>query len=99
MIWNFGGKPQLRLLPGRHAPAPGSKMRRRGTWQDKRSISEGQLFSELGARSPLSVQFLSMDRYRSIAQFADFQVSSSLNRSKKNCGLLSEESAKMQNRS
>jgi len=43
--------------------------------------------SELGTRSffpgSLSVQFLPMDCYRSIAHFADFQVSSSLNRSQK----------------
>jgi len=31
----------------------------------------------------ISAQFLSMDRYRSIAHFADFQVCSSLNRSQK----------------
>ena len=34
-------------------------------------------------RSLLSAQFLSMDCYRSIAHFADFQVRSSLNRSQK----------------
>ena len=34
--------------------------------------------------SLLFANFLSMDRYRSIAHFADFQVQSSLNRSKKN---------------
>jgi len=34
-------------------------------------------------RSPLSAQFLSMDLYRSIAHFADFQVCSSLDRSQK----------------
>ena len=33
--------------------------------------------------SPLSAQFLSMDGYHSITHFADFQVRSSLNRSKK----------------
>jgi len=49
--------------------------------------------------SPLSAHFLSMDRYRSIAHFADFQVRSSLNRSKKTSGLLLEKSAKMLNRS
>jgi len=35
-------------------------------------------------RSPLSTHFLSMDRYGSIAHFADFQVRSLLYRSKKN---------------
>jgi len=35
-----------------------------------------------------------MDRYRSIAHFADFQVRSLLNRSKKNSGLLLEKSTK-----
>ena len=35
-------------------------------------------------RSPLSAHLLSMDRYRSTAHFADFQVRSSLNSSKKN---------------
>ena len=43
--------------------------------------------TDLGTRSffqgLLSAHFLSMDRYRSIAHFADFQVRSSLNRSKK----------------
>ena len=34
-------------------------------------------------RSPLSAHFNSMDRYCSIAHFADFQVRSSLNRSRK----------------
>ena len=48
-------------------------------------------------RSPLSAHFISMDRYRSIAHFADFQVRSSLNHSKKNSGL--EKSAKTQNHS
>jgi len=46
------------------------------------------VYAELGTRSffpgSLSAHFLSMDRYRSIAHFADFQVCSSLNRSKKN---------------
>jgi len=36
----------------------------------------------------LSAHFLSVDRYRSIAHFDDFQVRSSLNRSKKTSGLL-----------
>ena len=45
-------------------------------------------------RSPLSAHFLSMDRYHSIAHFADFQVRSSLNRSKKTSGSLLEKSAK-----
>jgi len=44
--------------------------------------------AELGTRSffpgSLSAHFLFMDRYRSIAHFADFQVRSSLNRSQKN---------------
>jgi len=35
-------------------------------------------------RSPLSAHFISMDRYRSSAHLANFQVRSSLNRSKKN---------------
>ena len=35
-------------------------------------------------RSPLSDYFISMDRYRSSAHFANFQVRSLLNRSKKN---------------
>ena len=43
---------------------------------------------ELGTRSfflgSLSAQFLSMDGYRSITHFANFQVRSSLNHSKKN---------------
>ena len=51
-------------------------------------LANGMLYTELGALSffpgSLSAQFLSMDRYRSIAHFADFQVLSSLNRSKKN---------------
>ena len=45
------------------------------------------LVPELGTRSffqgSLSAQFLSMDRYRSIAHFADFQVRSLLNHSQK----------------
>ena len=53
---------------------------------------------DLGPRSffpdSLSAHFLSMDRYCSIAHFADFQVCSSLNRSKKTSGLLLEKSAK-----
>ena len=40
----------------------------------------------------LSAHFNSMDRYR--AHFADFQVHSSLNRSKKTSGLLLEKNAK-----
>ena len=44
--------------------------------------------SELGTRSlfpgSLSAHFISIDRYRSSAHFANFQVPSSLNRSKKN---------------
>ena len=43
--------------------------------------------ADLGTRSffpdSLSAHFNSMDRYRSIANFADFQVRSSLNRSQK----------------
>ena len=43
--------------------------------------------ADLGTRSffpdSLSARFISMDRYRSIAHFADFQVRSSLNRSQK----------------
>ena len=42
----------------------------------------------------LSAHFLSKDRYCSVAHFADFQVYSSLNRSKKNSGSLLEKSAK-----
>ena len=38
----------------------------------------------LQVRSPLSAHFISMDRYRSSAHLANFQVRSSLNRSKKN---------------
>ena len=49
--------------------------------------------ADLGTRSffpdSLSAHLNSMDRYRSIAHFADFQVRSSLNRSQKNSGLLS----------
>jgi len=47
----------------------------------------------------LSAHFLSMDHYRSIAYFADFQVRSSLNRSKKTSSLLLEKSAKTLDRS
>jgi len=47
----------------------------------------------------LSNQFLSMDIYRSIAHFADFQVRSSLNRSKNNSGSLLEKSVKTLDRS
>ena len=47
----------------------------------------------------LSAHFNSMDRYRSIAHFADFQVRSSLNRSKKTSSSLLEKSAKMLDRS
>ena len=50
-------------------------------------------------RSPLSTHFLSMDRYRSIAHFADFQVRSSLNRSKKTSGSLLEKNTKTLDRS
>ena len=46
-----------------------------------------------------SAHFLSKDRYRSSAHFANFQVHSSLNRSKKNSGSLLEKSAKMLDRS
>jgi len=46
------------------------------------------LHPELGIRSlfpgSLSSHFISIDRYRSSAHFANFQVRSSLNRSKKN---------------
>ena len=58
--------------------------------------------ADLGTRSlfpgSLSGNFLSMDRYRSSAHFADFMVCSLLNRSKKTSGFL-EKSAKMLNRS
>ena len=61
------------------------------------------LLSELGTRSlfqgSLSAHFISMDCYRSSAHFANFQVRSSLNRSKKTSGSLLEKSAKTQNRS
>ena len=50
-------------------------------------------------RSPLSAHFISMDRYRSSAHLANFQVRSSLNRSKKTSGSLLEKSAKMLDRS
>ena len=50
-------------------------------------------------RSPLSALFISMDRYRSSAHLANFQVRSSLYRSQKTSGSLSEKSAKSQNRS
>ena len=56
--------------------------------------------AELGTRSffpgSLSAQFLSMDHYRSIPHFADFQVRSSL---KKTSGSLLEKSAKTLDRS
>ena len=45
-------------------------------------------------RSPLCAHFLTKDRYRSSAHFADFQVRSSLNRSKKNSISHLEKSAK-----
>ena len=58
---------------------------------------------ELGTRSlfpgSLSALFLSMDRYRSSAHLANFQVRSSLYCSQKTSGSLSEKSAKTQNRS
>ena len=47
----------------------------------------------------LSAHFNSMDRYRSIAHFADFQVRSSLNRSKKTSSSLLEKSTKTLDRS
>ena len=56
--------------------------------------------ADLGTRSffqvcsPLSANFISMDRYRSIAHFADFQVRLSLNCLKKTSGSLLEKSAK-----
>ena len=50
--------------------------------------------AELGARSPLSAKFLSMDHYCYITHFANFKVRSSLNRSLKNRGSLLEKSAK-----
>ena len=50
-------------------------------------------------RSERSALFISMDRYRSSAHLANFQVRSSLNRSQKTGGSLSEKSAKTQNRS
>ena len=50
-------------------------------------------------RSPLSAHFISTDRYRSSAHLANFQVRSSLYRSQKTSGSLSEKSAKTQNRS
>ena len=60
-------------------------------------------YAELGTRSffpgSLSAHFLSMDRFRSIAHFADFQVCSSLNRSKKTSGSLLLKSAKKLNHS
>jgi len=56
------------------------------------------ILSELGTRSLfpglLSAHFISMDRYRSSAHLANFQVRSLLNRSKKTSGSLSEKSAK-----
>ena len=59
--------------------------------------------SELGTRSlfpgSLSAHFISMDHYRYSAHLANFQVRSSLYRSKKNSGSLSEKIAKTQNRS
>ena len=63
------------------------------------------LNSELGTHSffPGSLSalrsFLTKDRYRSSAHFADFQVRSSLYRSKKNGRSLLEKSAETQNRS
>ena len=61
------------------------------------------IHTELGTRSlfpgSLSAHFFPMDRYSSIAHFEDFQVRSSLNRSKKTSGWLSEKCAKTQNRS
>jgi len=59
--------------------------------------------SDLGTRSffqdLLSAYFNSMDRYRSIAHFAYFQVRSSLNRSQKTSGSLWEKSAETLDRS
>jgi len=54
----------------------------------RKVITDNYIYrAELGTRSffpgSLSAQFLSMDHYCSIAHFADFQVRSSLNRSKK----------------
>ena len=43
-----------------------------------------QLALYFQVRSPLSAHFISMDRYRSSAHFANFQVRSSLYRSRKN---------------
>ena len=71
----------------------------------KRHRQSNKQFSipDLGTRSlfpgSLSTHFLYMDRYRSSAHFADFQVRSSLNRSKKTSGSLLEESAKTLDRS
>ena len=50
-------------------------------------------------RSPLSAHFLSMDRYRSIAHFANFQVAHRSIALKKTSGLLLEKSAKTLDRS
>ena len=61
------------------------------------------LYAELGTCSffpgSLSAHFLTKECYRSSAHFADFQVRSSLNHSKKNSSLLLEKSAETQNRS
>jgi len=56
-------------------------------------------YSFFQVSSPLSANFLSMDRYHSNAHFADFQVRSSLNRSKKTSGSLLEKSTKTLDRS
>ena len=53
-----------------------------------RNIPVPMYLSDLGTRSffpdSLSAHFISMDRYRSIAHFANFQVRSLLNRSQIN---------------
>jgi len=48
---------QLRLLPARHALAPGSRMKRRGTWLARRSTSGGeQLLIQLTPPHPSWLQ-------------------------------------------
>ena len=57
------------------------------THANTKSVLGNGGLTELGTRSffpgSLSAKFLSMDCYSSMAHFADFQVRSSLNRSKK----------------
>ena len=68
------------------------------SFEKKRKALWWPINADLGPHSlfpgSLSAHFLSMDRYRSSAHFADYQVRSSLNCSKKNSGLLLEKSAK-----